>query len=380
MIRDAARTVVLQALRNVPVEPYEPAERRLWLLRPDHLGDLLFLRPALARLRTRLPDWHITLAVGPWSGAVMADDTNVDEIVELRFPGFERSASGNPAAPYKVLFAEAQRLRAARPVAVIVLRDDHWWGALLGRRAGSPLIIGAWHEEMRGLLTDSLPLKGCHSVERNIELVEFTAAKLGSTAAAAPATPENDPLRWAVTDDDRAAARTLLRSIGMDAPYAVIHPGSGAPVKLWPVDRWARVARNLRALGLGIVLTGSNAERVSVEEITVAANGAARSLAGKTTVRTLAALFEGAQIVAGVDSGPLHLAVAVGSPTVHLFGPSGARRFGPWGDPSSHRVVTAGMCCGSCGDLSLIRPEGAGCMIAIQENDVIDVLRELLDR
>jgi heptosyltransferase-2/heptosyltransferase-3 len=82
--------------------------------------------------------------------------------------------------------------------------------------------------------------------------------------------------------------------------------------------------------------------------------------------------------VLGPDSGALHLAVAAGAPTVHLYGPADPVKFGPWGDPARQRVVHAGRHCARCGDLSPSRPRGAACMVAITVGDVLAAARPLL--
>ncbi len=377
-MRDLARAGAREIVSHRRVERYQPEDRHVWLIRPDHLGDVLFLRPALRRFRQSLPDWHITLAIGPWSRAVVDADPNVDEVVEIRFPGFDRNAVKRPWQPYQLLFAEAERLRARRPQAVILLREDHWWGALLARQAGVPIIIGAESPTTTDLLTDQISMATVHAVERNAEMLDFAARTLAGDLSVRPVNWRSDELPWQVTDDDRASAADLLQHSGVDRPFVVIHPGSGAAVKLWPGHRWAAVSDEIAKLGLDVVLTGTGSEMAQVETIVTKAKSQPRSLAGQTSLRQLAAIFEQSLLVAGVDSGPLHLAVAVGRPTVHLYGPSSVETFGPWGNPDRQRVLNAGMVCPSCGDLSLSRPAGAGCMMAIREDQVSNVIREML--
>jgi heptosyltransferase-2/heptosyltransferase-3 len=240
--------------------------------------------------------------------------------------------------------------------------------------------MGARQPELRGLLTDPVTLNGCHAVERNAEMLDFAATRLGAAASCQPVTWEIAPLSWTVTPDDQERASSMLRSIDVASDYFVIHPGSGAPAKLWPADRWARIADEVSRRGFEVVLTGGESERALVDRIAGETACRIRSLVGKTSLKTLAAVFQRARVVAGVDSGPLHLAVAVDTPTLHLFGPSEPARFGPWGDPTTHPVVSAGMRCKSCGDLRLSRPEGTGCMLAIRERQVAGVLGELLRR
>jgi heptosyltransferase-3 len=378
MVRELARRAVRESLMVGEGSTYEPVERRVWLIRPDHLGDLLFVRPGLKRFRRRLPDWHITLAIGPWARAAVEDETSVDEIVEIPFPGFDREGLAMPWQPYTLLTDEARRIRADRPAAAVLLRDDHWWGALMARRAGVPRVIGADLPEMGRLLTDATSLSASHWVGRNIQMLDFAANVLTGTTGDSFSSPANDPLVWSLSDHDRSAAAQLLDSAGVSRPFVVIHPGSGAPVKLWSADRWASVAESLVEAGLDIVLTGSGSEVDLVAKIQRRSGVPLHSLAGATSLSVLAAVFDRALLVAGVDSGPLHLAVAVGTPTIHLYGPSDVGRYGPWGDPAKHLVVSAGLHCPSCGNLSLDRAEGAGCMVAIQEDDVFLAIDRVL--
>ncbi len=104
-------------------------------------------------------------------------------------------------------------------------------------------------------------------------------------------------------------------------------------------------------------------------------------LSGKTQIGQLAAIMGRCRLALGVDSGPLHLAVAMGAPTVHLFGPVDAAKFGPWGDPIRHVVVTSGRTCMPCDRLDAC-PEGAPasglCMLDIRAPQVIEAARRVL--
>jgi heptosyltransferase-2/heptosyltransferase-3 len=377
MIRGLARTMMREALLRRSVDPYEPAEKHVLIIRPDHLGDLLLVRPALKRFRAQLPDWRVTLMVGPWSKAIVERDPNIDEIVTFPFPGFTRAAASNPAEPYRQLFDVATQIRERHPAAVVVLRDDHWWGALAARQAGAPLIIGADLPAMHGLLTDRVAVDGLHSVARNVALLNFTARRLGSEVVLPPADSTNAPLTWEIHETDRQRARQLLENNDVSGRYVVIHPGSGAPVKLWPAERWAKVADRVAEAGYSVVLSGSDSELPLLRRIN-ASSDSTHSLGGQTTVQELAAVFERAETVLGVDSGPLHLAVAVNVPTIHLYGPSDVATYGPWGNPARHPVIASAMTCPQCGNLDPSRPEGSGCMLAIGTDGVVDAFHRLV--
>jgi lipopolysaccharide heptosyltransferase II len=342
--------------------------RRVLLIRPDHLGDLLFTTPALAELRRALPDAHITCLVGPWFREIVERNPHVDEVQTCAFPGFRRERQG-ALEPYRLLLRQAQTLRAQRYDLALVLRPDFWWGAWLIYLAGIPLRLGYAGDLQTPFLTSALPLRvGEHAVRQNLRLVRpagLLAARAArkdqrvDTFAEAQAAhlehdtsePGQPPLEFAPTDEERAWVRERLAEGSMSAGdrFILIHPGTGAPVKLWEAVSWARVADALlRAYGTRVVLTGSEGERAQVEDICAQMQQPALTLIGETDLGKLAALLARADLVLGVDNGPLHLATAQGTPTVRLYGPTDARVFGPWGDARLHKIVQAKQPCAGC--------------------------------
>jgi ADP-heptose:LPS heptosyltransferase len=131
-----------------------------------------------------------------------------------------------------------------------------------------------------------------------------------------------------------------------------------------------------------VVLTGSASEAPLVQAIAEQMTSQPIVAAGQTTLGQLAALMARCRLVLGVDSGPLHLAVAVGTPTVHLYGPVDSRTFGPWGDPARHIVLTSDMDCIPCNRLDYGADELADhrCVWSISETQVIEAARRLLER
>ncbi|MEM4724064.1 MAG: hypothetical protein QXP01_03550, partial [Candidatus Hadarchaeum sp.] len=115
---------------------------RILLIRPDHIGDLLFATPAIRVLRQAFPDAYLACMVGPWAKAVLENNPYLDEIIVCSFPGFTRRPKGSVLAPYRMLYEWAAKLKAWHFDAAIVLRFDHWWGALLAYLAGVPYRLG----------------------------------------------------------------------------------------------------------------------------------------------------------------------------------------------------------------------------------------------
>lgn len=357
-----------------------PAAARVLIIRPDHLGDLLLSAPAVGLLRRALPRARLTYLVGPWSEEVARRGPCVDEVLTCAFPGFTRRPKPSPLQPYQLLLAQAARLRG-RHDAALVLRPDHWWGALLAAAASIPLRVGSATPECAPFLT--------HSLEE-----ETTSYQLASVAIArrllelAPATdktaaPRSEPFH--IREDERVSVQTLLADHGVesDQPLVCLHPGSGARLKLWATERWGEVGRALAVrLGVRVAVTGAPDEHELAMQVAHAIGAGAVGLAGRTTLGQLAAVLERARLAIGPDNGPLHLAAAVGTPTVRLLGPTDPDRFMPVGLPDQY-ALTVELPCRPCGMLE--KPpcgalENPACLADIEVGRVIKAAALVLER
>jgi heptosyltransferase III len=376
-IRDQA----IRAASHRSFDPISTPGKRIVLIRPDHFGDMLMLAPALNWIVEHRDEDEIVLMTGPWNRPVAEHMVNVDRIVTYPFPGFDRYAQPHRMIdPYLAIDDAASILRALAPRAVVILRDDHWWGAWMAREAGIPLRFGYANPKLEPFLTHPMEIVSKHYVEQNLELIARSLAVLDHPPPPDPVPGQDLRMFWPVDRQASDNAENLLVQSNTREDFVVIHPGSGAPVKLWPAERWATVADSIAAeTGLPIVLTGSIDECPLCEAIASRTTHSPIDLCGKTTLFQLAEIFRRATLVAGVDSGPLHLATAVDAPSIHLYGPSDRVRYGPWGDPRRHRVIRAAMNCPRCGDLSPSRPEGCGCMMAITPEMVMRGVSEVLD-
>jgi lipopolysaccharide heptosyltransferase II len=368
----------------LPISNLHPPSSIL-LIRPDHLGDLLFTTPALRALREAFPQARITCLVGPWAEAVVASNPCPDEVMLCPFPGFTRQPKKSVIEPYAVLGRYARLLREKDFDLALVLRFDHWWGALLAYLARIPRRVGYDIAEAKPFLTNAVPyVPGRHEVEQNLALVEAVSGQ--------PPLRRFDgqlwqgfPLEFPLSAQDLAfAVRYLAEQGGRDDDLLVcIHPGAGAPVKLWRDEGWARVADELvEGYGVKVILTGSASEAPLMQAIAERMTSQPIVAAGQTTLGQLAALMARCRLVLGVDSGPLHLAVAVGIPTVHLYGPVDSRAFGPWGDPARHVVLTSDMDCIPCNrlDYRIDELEDHRCVWDISEAQVSGAARQLLEK
>jgi heptosyltransferase-2/heptosyltransferase-3 len=275
-----------------------------------------------------------------WEG-----NPNLDELLTVRFPGIAFRNEGGPLGSYMLLGKVARDLAAQRYDLGVILRFDHWWGAGLMWAAGIPRRWGYFNPLTARWLTSKVPYApGRHEVEQDVRLAQ---AVINSAAPQKISEVEVDQYKGipallppAPVPPEQEAANAWLKS----ERRAIVHPGTGAANKLWTISGWAEVANKLSEEGWSLALTGSPGEKPLCDAI-VEATGNAKSianLAGQTSgLGQLAWLLDRAGMVLGVDSGPLHIAAALGRPTIHLYGPSDESIWGPWGDPDLHRAFRA---------------------------------------
>ncbi|RMF52044.1 MAG: glycosyltransferase family 9 protein [Chloroflexota bacterium] len=361
-IRDA----LLRGIAKVPTWQARRADPNTFLLiRPDHIGDAVLSMPAIRALRAAQPQARLIVLCGAWSAEVFAAYPEVDQVVTLPFPGFGRSRRrGALWRPYWQAWRAARQVRHIEAGIALILRPDHWWGALLAKWAGIPKRVGYDLPNVAPFLTHTVPYREAHCALENAALIaEWTGGQV----------PQDLSAPFPFTEEDTAYVRSLL---GEDAKrYAVIHVGAGSAYKTWTAENWAYVADQLvEKLGVAIALTGSEREHAAAAAISAhIRRTAAYSLLGETNLSQLAALYAGAVVVLGADTGPLHIAVSVGAPSVHLFGPSDPMRFGPWGNSARHAVLAAEIACRPCRILDWAGDDAANhpCLSLIRREAVL---------
>lgn len=383
-MRNVIVNLIALIARLLPTRPAPPTPRRVLVIKPDHLGDLLLATPALAALRRALPEAHIAGLVGPWGRRMWQGNPDLDALADLPFPGFERGAGTGRSAgallrPYLALARYALLLRREGYDAALILRDDHWWGAALAALAGIPRRVGHAHPRCAPLLTDALPYDPREHVARQALAV---VGALGLQRGGEGEATGSPPTAFHPTSEEHVWAEAwIAANLAPGERLVVIHPGTGGPSKHWPPERWASVADALAAEPhTRLLLTGGPGEAPLVEQVALIMAADALTLAGQTSVGQLAAILGRAALVLGVDSGPLHIAVSQGAPSVHLFGPSDHARFGPWGHAARHVVLRAGLWCSPCGVFAACPRGTAGpeCMTAVGTGEVLAAAQRLL--
>lgn len=344
------------------LERLEP--KRILVLALKHIGDVLVIVPTLRALKRRWPAARLELLAASGMADLVRGLPFLDEVLE-----FDRAAlRGAPGAEWR--FAASLRARRYDLTVDLTGGERSAWYAFL---SGAPIRVGA--DDARGfpgrrLLFHALtPWGAGHYVENHLAIV----APLGVTAA-------GDDLKMAIAIPAAAVAGADAKLAAVRDPFAVVHPTSRWMFKSWPAASCAAVINGLQARGFAVVLTtGPDAkERERGAEITAAVTSRARlhDLGGQLTLPELARVTNRARLFLGVDSAPMHIASAVGTPTVVLFGPSGAHNWGPWRVP--HRVITGDRDHGPCGRDGCDGTKRSRCLEAITDGTILTAADELL--
>jgi lipopolysaccharide heptosyltransferase II len=364
---------LIKSIGKFPFAPLTKGWNRVLFIRPDHLGDMLLAIPAMRALKESHSYTEIHVLAGPWSAAILANVPEVDLVLTVDFPGFIRGKSKkNYIAPYTQLLKVSQQLRQIGYGHAVIMRPDHWWGAMLAHVAGISERIGYAMENVEPFLTQAHVPRHEHAVRQNMRLVEQWTGVIADEAV---------PYNLNVYDNERESVAKILADFGISQPYFCIHAGSGTVVKRWHNELWAKVADTLiDQLDAAVIFTGSDGERALIDNIQNRMSHKSYTTAGELQVEQLAALLQGAKLLLGPDSGPLHLAAAVGTPTVALFGPADPVEFAPWGDMRRHIVLTSSIGCRPCRvlDWGDDDPENHPCVREITIGQVLEAARTVV--
>jgi heptosyltransferase-2/heptosyltransferase-3 len=373
-MRHKLRSRILRLAAMFPFAPVAPSSQRILIIRPDHIGDLLLTTPAIHALKQALPHAEVHVLAGPWAANLLQSSTDVDQVLTVRFPGFDRaSTKQRPLQPYTLLLKTSRQLRAIGYSAAVVMRPDHWWGAFLAHAAGIRERIGYALPEVAPFLTRAIPFAPTHAVRQSLRLVEHITGTITDDAAR---------LTLPVTLDDAQFVDDWLEALALPEKRLVcIHAGAGTWVKQWEAARWAQVADALSEhFDVHVIFTGTSSEKPIIEQVLGQARLRHTSAAGVMGLGSLAALYQRSALVIGCDSGPMHIAAAVDTPTVTLFGPANPAEFAPWGDRERHLLLMSSIACRPCRvlDWGDDPPAYHPCLRDITVHDVLATASRLL--
>ncbi|HUT74612.1 MAG TPA: glycosyltransferase family 9 protein [Armatimonadota bacterium] len=302
--------------------------RRIAVFHLNQVGDLMFSLPALAALRARFPAAEIVSILRPHLRELLQDSPYVDRLI-LRRGG---------------LAAEARLARGLRGAGfdLVVALSQSASSVLQALACGAPRRVGFVDADLSFLFTRKVHVRGV--------VWPGKLARL-PVCLGADAPPLSYVGMLAIAEALRARARGLLekRGVASGQEMVAIAPGASGRRrhKAWEAGRFAAVGDHLhRRWGAAVVIVGGAGDAAEAGRIAAAMSAPAVNLAGHTTTGELVAVLERARLLVGIDAGPMHVAAAMGTPTVALFGPTDPRRTGPCGD--GHEIVTAGLDCAPC--------------------------------
>lgn len=335
-------------------------ESHVLLCRLDNAGDVLLTSPAVRAVAARAR--RVTFLAGP-SGAAAAEILDgVDEVMVHRAPWIDPKPEPVSRARELELVDAIAALDLDEAVIFTSFHQSPLPLALLLRFAGVRT-IAAISDDYPGALLDVRHRVGeMHEVERNLSLVSTLGYRL----------PADDDGRLSVRGP-HVDATPLAGAAG----YVVVHPGASVPARAPAAERCRAVVDELLHAGFRVVVTGSPSERDLTARVAGGARPAVKDLGGKTDLATLAGVLSGARAVVTGNTGPAHLAAAVGTPVVELYAPTvPALRWRPWG--VRHALLgDLDIACAGCRARRCPQPTHA-CLDGVRPTDVVDALRRLL--
>lgn len=346
--------------------------RRALVIKLRHHGDVLLTGPVLSALKAAAPACEIDALVFADTAPMLEDHP---ALAQLHRIGRDWKKLG-PLAQLRHEWALIRTLRA-RGYDLVIHLTDHPRGAWLSRLLKPRWAVaaqrakgGKWWKGSFSHLYKPVGGGRRHTVDTHLDALR----RLGLQPA-----PEARRLQMEPGTAARERVDTLLAQHGVEAGHFIqLHPASRWFFKCWPVAHNAALLKDLVAAGEQVVITAAPdaREQTMVEAIIAEAGVAVVNLAGQLKLRELAALTARARLFVGVDSAPMHIAAAVGTPCVALFGPSGDREWGPW--MVRGEVVTSPHNCRPCGMDGCGNGKLSECLVDIEPARVMDAIRRTL--
>ena len=309
---------------HFPVPP-----RKILIIKPSAIGDVVHALPVLNLVRRKWHEAHIAWVITPGCAGLIENHPMVDEVIRFDRRLFAAGWRNRGAARgLRHLMRDLNR----RQFDLVIDLQGLFRSAWMAWRSGAPVRIGFANAR------EFAPLFYTHRIESSWEN-DHAIERYLKMAAALGCGSEPVEFPFAISDEDR---RWVDEQIPPGSRYAVMLPGTNWLTKRWPAEKFADLVEPLRRrFGLDTVVAGGPGDAEMAAKIPADYN-----LVGKTNLRTILALLERADLVIANDSGPMHMAAALGRPLVALYGPTCPIRTGPFRRLDS--VVRLDIPCGPC--------------------------------
>ncbi len=338
--------------------------KKILIVRLDRIGDVMLSTPAISAVRKAFPGSHIAVMVSPYASPIIEGNPSVDEVIIYDKKGNEKGLSGN------VRFA-AVLGRKKFDLAIVLHPTARTHIALF--LAGIPVRVG-YDKKYGFLLTKRLPhtkqsgLK--HEIDYTLDVLRLAGIE-----------PSGRTLYMPIKKESELTAERIFTAAGIkkDDVVVALNPGASCPSKRWKAENFAKAAKAIIEKTAAKIVVVSGASDKACGDKTAALIGpGCLNLSGKTDISELASVLKRADVFISNDSGPVHIACALGTPVVAIFGRSDAglspRRWGPTGHRSAVLHKKAG--CEIC--LAHNCKAGFKCLDAITVDEVVRTAQEML--
>ncbi len=351
--------------------------RRVLIIKLRHHGDVLLTSPCFTVFKHAYPDAEIDALVYDDTQLMLTSHPCISQVHTIG----RNWRKQNAFAQLRLYYALYKTLKARR-YDVLINLTEHWHGARLAHLLKPRVSVGFRPDKRGGFarkrwiksfttLYPAIQDNTRHMVEVNLDALR----RIGIH----PASVEDKRTLFIPGDEAEQFIAQRLADLGV-APgsYILVHPTSRWMFKSWSIQRLAETIDTLAQRGLPIILSAapSREETDYMDKLRAALTQPVCDLSGQLNLKQLGALMRNARVYFGVDSMPMHLASAVGTPTVAIFGPTGSIKWAPWGVP--HRVIRGGFTCEPCGKDGCGGSQISDCIMSITPQQVLSAIDTML--
>lgn len=360
-------------VKKIPLEKIQ----KILIVKMSSIGDVIHALPTLEVLRKNFPKAHIAWVVEPKSYDIVRGHPHLDEVIllDLDAVGKKLKKPATFTQGIKEIGKLAKKIRESHYDLVLDLQGLLKSGLISFFSKAPFRLVSAKSREGSSLFaTQIVPVqeKSLHAVQKCLDLLRFLGLPV----------EENDDSKFtlAVLPEDEKFAQKFLASSGVKEGDTLIglNPGAAWPTKQWPTRSFAALGDILmEKYGYKVVIFGGPGDIPLVQEVVSQMNNQPIIAGGKTSLKELAALIKKCKIFIGNDTGPMHLAIAVQTPVIALFGPTNHIYTGPYGPKKL--VVTKNLECAPCFEAKKCpQNRDVECMKAIQPEEILIAIKTFL--
>jgi len=338
------------------------------VMRYRFIGDMVLTVPFLKNLRAAYPEARIDMLIEPLSGQILKGCPYIDSFIDLDVKTIHKYSEGEKKGKIAGYIELIRLLRKKGYDTVFVLKRS-LSSAVIAKLLGARERIGFDTEHRGWLLTKRVKYRDDtqHEVENFLDVLKAAGIPVGDT------TLELWPARQ---EKKRAAGYLKDAGVKRSDLKIVIHPVASLPAKEWPLDNCVRFCKKLlERYDVKLIFTGAPDDAAKYNVLAKEFGDSAVNLCGRATLRECISIYRDADLFIGVDSGPMHIAAAAGTPVIALFGPVSPVKWGPW--TGNKITLQADVECRPC---SPHKCETNKCMLKIDADDIMSAAGKMIDR